>query len=143
MTQEQTTIAVDFLFHLEADLGSREIISDGPQGTRVIVNVTGGRFEGPRLSGTFEAPAGDWLTLRSDGSYKVDFRGTLRTNDGALILMTFFGIGIVTEDGSQTRGAPLFETSDPRYAWLNRVQTVIIGGRRGQSLGVYDCYALL
>ena len=138
MTKEQTTIPVEFLFRLEAELGSREVISEGPQGTRVIANVTGGRFEGPRLKGTVEVPAGDWLTLRSDGSYKLDVRATLRTDDGALILLTYFGIGIPTEDGSMIRGAPLFETGDPRYAWLNRVQCVSIGGRRGTSLVVYD-----
>ena len=143
MTQQQATIPVEFLFRLEADLGSREVISDGPQGTRIIVNVTGGRFEGPRLSGTVEVPAGDWLTLRGDGSYKLDVRATLRTNDGALILLTYFGIGIMTEDGSSIRGAPLFETGDPRYAWLNRVQAVSIGGRRGEALVVYDVYAVL
>jgi hypothetical protein len=143
VADEQTTIPVEFLFHLEADLGSREIIDQGPQGSRAIVNVTGGRFEGPRLRGTVEAPAGDWLTVRGDGSYKLDVRATLRTHDGALILMTYFGIGIITEDGSRIRGAPLFETGDPRYTWLNRVQAVSIGGRRGQSLVAYDVYAVL
>ena len=143
MTHEQTTIPVELLFRLEVDLGSRDVIGDGPQGTRVVVNVDGGRFEGPRLRGTVEGPAGDWLTLRGDGSARLDLRATLRTDDGALILMTFVGITIITEDGSQARAAPLFETGDPRYAWLNRVQAVLIGGRRGQSRGAYDCYALL
>ena len=143
MTYEQTTIPVELLFRLEAELGSRDYIKDGPQGTRAIVKVTGGRFEGPRLNGTVHGPAGDWLTVRGDGSYKVDVRATLRTDDDALILMTFTGIGISTADGSSTRGAILFETGDPRYAWLNRVQAVLVGGRRGETLGVYDVYALL
>jgi hypothetical protein len=143
MTHEQTTIPVEFLFHLEAELGSRDYLKDAPQGTRAIVHVTGGRFEGPRLKGTVQGPAGDWLTVRGDGSYKLDVRATLRTDDDALILMTYNGIGIFTEDGSSIRGAPLFETGDPRYAWLNRVQAVSVGGRRGESLVVYDVYALL
>ena len=139
MTQERTTIPVELLFHLEVDLGTRDTISDA----RVVVNVDGGRFEGPRLRGTVDGPAGDWLTLRGDGSAKLDLRATLRTDDGGLILMTFLGIAIITVDGSQARAAPLFETGDPRYAWLNRVQAVLIGGRRGLSRGVYNCYALL
>ena len=99
MTHEQTTIPVEFLFRLEAELGSRDVLQDAPQGTRAIVNVTGGRFEGPRLKGTIHSPTGDWLTVRGDGSYKLDVRGTLRTDDGAVILMTYNGIGIFTEEG--------------------------------------------
>jgi hypothetical protein len=143
MAQERSSIPVEFLFRLEAELGSRDSIEDGPQGGRRIVNVTGGRFEGPRLRGTVQVPAGDWITVRDDGSYKLDVRGTLRTDDGAHILMTYMGIGITTETGSSIRAAPLFETGDPRYAWLNRVQAVSIGGRRGVELVTYEVYALL
>src|SRR5262245_26936114 len=115
MTQEQSTLPVEFLFRFEADLGSRDTIKDAPQGTRAIVNVTGGRFEGPRLKGTLGVPTGDWVTVRGDGSFKLDARVTLRTDDGALILMTYNGIGIFTEAGSSNRTAPFFETGDPRY----------------------------
>jgi Protein of unknown function (DUF3237) len=143
MTQEQSTLPVEFLFRFEADLGSRDTINDAPHGTRAIVNVTGGRFEGPRLKGTLGVPTGDWVTVRGDGSFKLDARVTLRTDDGALILMTYNGIGIFTEAGSSNRTAPLFETGDPRYVWLNRVQAVGVGERRGGSLVAYDVYALL
>lgn len=143
MAEEPTSIAVEFLFRLELQLGSREQIADGPQGSRTIANVTGGRFEGPRLRGSVEVPAGDWLTVRADGSYKLDVRLTLRTEDGARILMTYHGIGIPTESGSSIRTAPLFEAGDARYAWLNRVQAVSIGGRRGVETVGYDVYALL
>lgn len=100
-----------------------------PDGTRGIRNVTGGRFEGPRLKGTIEVPTGDWATLRADGSFMIDVRGTLRTDDGALILLTYNGIGIRPEGGGETSlwTAPLFETGDARCAWLNRVQAVGIG----------------
>ena len=143
MADGTTTIPVEFLFRIELDLGSRELINDGPQATRAIANITGGRLEGPRLKGSVEVPAGDWLTVRPDGSYKLDVRATLRTEDGAVILMTYNGIGIPTEDGSSIRAAPLFETGDSRYTWLNRVQAVSVGGRQGQTLVVYNVYALL
>ena len=53
------------------------------------------------------------------------------------------GIGQLTENGSTIRSAPLFEVGDPRYAWLNRIQAVGIGGRTGEALVVYEIYALL
>ena len=45
--------------------------------------------------------------------------------------MTYNGISHLTESGSSIRTAPLFETSDPRYAWLNTLQAVGIGGCEG------------
>jgi hypothetical protein len=143
MEQPPTTIPVEFLFRLEGELGARAVINDGPQGSRVIRNVTGGRFEGPRLKGAVEVPAGDWVTRRADGSVKLDVRLTLRTDDDAVILMTYTGIGAWQEDGASIRTAPLFETGDARYAWLNRVQAVGIGHSEGDSLVVYEVYALL
>src|SRR5262249_23922454 len=39
----------EYLGRLEAELGTRTVIENGPQGTRTIVQVLGGRFDGPRL----------------------------------------------------------------------------------------------
>jgi Protein of unknown function (DUF3237) len=36
---------------------------------------------------------------------------------------------------------PLFETGDPRYAWLNGVQAIGVGGRERATVS-YDIYAL-
>ena len=143
MAQESSALPVEVLFTFEAELGSRAAIENGPQGTRVIRDVTGGHFQGPRLKGSIEGPAGDWVTVRADGSSKIDVRLTLRTDDGAVILMTYSGIGFRSEAGDVLlRAAPLFETGDTRYAWLNRVQAVGIGQLRSASLVTYDVYAL-
>lgn len=144
MAQEEATLTVQFLFRFEAQLGSRAVIENGPQGSRVIRNVTGGWFEGPSLNGTVEAPGGDWVTNRADGtSSKLDVRLTLRTHDGAVILMTYNGIGFRTETGEVVlRTAPLFETGDARYTWLNRVQAVGIGQLQDTSTVTYEVYGL-
>jgi hypothetical protein len=126
---------------LRADIGSRTVIEDGPQGTRTIAQITGGRFEGPHLKATVQPPAGDWITNRSDGSYRLDVRLTLKTDDGALILVTYNGIGHTTEAGATLRAAPLFETGDSRYMWLTRLQAVAVGERAGSAVS-YDIYAL-
>ena len=34
----------------------------------------------------------DWLLVRADGVLELDFRATLRTDDGALIAMRSFGL---------------------------------------------------
>ena len=76
----------EYLGSLQVQTGTRTVVENGPQGTRTIVQINGGRFEGPRLKASVQTPAGDWITNRADGSYRLDVRMTLRTDDGALIL---------------------------------------------------------
>ena len=88
--------AFEYLGRLRADIGTRTVIENGPQGTRTIAQIVGGSFEGPRLKAAVQTPAGDWITNRADGSYRLDVRLTLKTDDGALILVTYNGIGQTT-----------------------------------------------
>jgi hypothetical protein len=53
------------------------------------VQLVGGRSEGPRVKAALQTVAGDWITNRTDGSSRLDVRLTLKTDDGALILVTY------------------------------------------------------
>ena len=140
-TEQPRAPAFDYLGTLRADLGTRTVVENGPQGTRTIVQVVGGRFEGPRVKASVQVPAGDWITNRADGSYRLDVRLTLKTDDGAVILVTYNGIGHATATGASLRTAPLFETGDSRYVWLTQLQAVGVGERAGTTVK-YDIYAL-
>src|SRR5580692_1229428 len=131
----------EYLGTLRAETGTRTVVENGPQGTRTIVQVVGGRFEGPRLKASVLTPAGDWITNRADGSYRLDVRLTLKTDDGALILVTYNGIGQTLNAGASLRAAPLFETGDSRYVWLTHLQAIGVGERVGTKV-VFDIYAL-
>jgi len=135
------TPAFEYLGTLTVETGTRTVVENGPQGTRTVVQMVGGRFEGPRVKATVLIPAGDWITNRADGSYRLDVRFTLKTDDGALILVTYNGIGQTTATGASLRATPLFETGDARYAWLTRLQAIAIGERAGTAV-TYDVYAL-
>ena len=143
----RSSVPVEYLFTFTATMVPPQLIEGGPQGTRLIIGVMGGTFRGPRLRGSIVPPAGEWATVRPDGSGKADVRLSLQTDDGALILMTYHGIGLPPVDGKVTvRTAPLFETGDTRYAWLNTVQAVGFGnatvGAAGPESVSYDVYAL-
>ena len=72
-------------------------VGKGPFGNRVIVEVDGGEFEGPRLKGTIrKAACADWLMFDDDGNGHLDVRATFETHDGAYIYVQYFGHIIVT-----------------------------------------------
>jgi hypothetical protein len=132
-------------------------LGDTPAGTRRVFTVSGGEFTGDRLRGEVLPQAGsDLLLVRADGSFQQDVRLILRTDDGALILITYRGIRHaspevsariargerVTPSDYYLRTAPFFETSAPKYAWLNKIVSVAIGER--QSDGVtYEVFEIL
>jgi hypothetical protein len=84
-------------------------------GARRIVRVMGGRFWSKDLNGTILEGGGDWQHIRRDGVVEIDTRYTLQTEDGALIYLTNDGL----RDGNYMRTFARFESTDPRYAWMN------------------------
>jgi hypothetical protein len=92
---------------------------------RVIVPVSGGTFEGPKLKGTVVGPGGDWIVRRPDGSSVLDVRIILQTEDAQKIYMTYRGISVTPQGGAQYwRIVPIFETGSEKYVWLNNIVAV-------------------
>src|SRR5471030_3102462 len=145
------------LMSMYVKVGTALSVGTGPHGTRRTVPLAGGTFEGPRLRGTI-LPGGsaDWLLLRPDGVLELDFRATLRTNDGALISMKSFGLrhgppeiiaalgrGEMVDPSTYCfRTMPRFETAHPGYSFLNRLIAVSIGDRRAEG-PVYTIHEVL
>ncbi|MDI9332267.1 MAG: DUF3237 domain-containing protein [Alphaproteobacteria bacterium] len=145
------------LFTLTLEVPRIQDLGQTPMGARKIAQVTGGRFEGERLSGTVHAgPGGDWLLLRQDGVLALDVRITLETNDGHLIYMTYQGLrhgpkevmdrlnrGEKVDPASYYfRMVPQFETSSEKYAWLNRM-VAVAKGQRESSGPIYTVFEVL
>jgi hypothetical protein len=122
-------------------------IGEVPHGTRVIAPITSGSFEGPRLRGKVLPGGGDWTLLRSDGVLELDLRITLETDDGALIYLTSFGLRhgppevlaalargeSVDPSKYYFRTAARFETSAPKYGFLNQLIAISSGDRRASG----------
>jgi hypothetical protein len=112
-----------------------------PAGDRLIGVVAGGRFEGERLRGTVLPGGNDWIVGRADGTWAIDVRLPLRTDDGALIGMSYRGVRLAAPEVLERvrrgdtverseffiRMAVTFETSAPRYDWINRVLGLGLG----------------
>ena len=82
-------------------------------------------------------------------------RGTIETEDGALIYTTYGGVAELGPDGYanflagtppptvQLRIVPRYFTGHPDYLWLNRLQCVGTGEVDMQQMRVtYDIYAM-
>lgn len=132
-----------------------EIIGPVPEGIRANFYVTGGEVSGPKLRGLLRPVGGDWLTIRPDGVGLLDVRATIETHDGALIYITYTGVGDMGEDGYQKvlrgelprkvplRVVPRLYTAHPTYQWLNRLQYLNIGEADLERFEVrYDMYAV-
>jgi hypothetical protein len=80
----------------------------------------------------------------------------LRTDDDALILMTYRGVRHASQEVSARlargeavaptdyylRTAPFFETSSPRYEWLNKIVSVGVGERTADGVE-YEVFEIL
>jgi hypothetical protein len=112
------------LMLLRFDTSPTEDVGTTSNGALFIFPITGGTFEGNRLRGKV-VTGGDWVTRKADGTFELDARVTLETDDGALIYLTFSG---VRDDANHYfRTVPRFETSAPKYAFLNRLLAIGVG----------------
>jgi hypothetical protein len=145
------------LFTITMNLPPPLELGDTPAGNRRVFTVSGGNFVGDRLRGEVLPQAGsDLLLRRSDGSYQQDVRLILRTEDGALIVMTYRGVRHASHEidariarGEQVgpsdyylRTAPFFETSSSKYSWLNKLVSVGIGERQKDGV-TYEVFEIL
>jgi hypothetical protein len=133
---------LEFLFDVSIEIASPYAIGETPHGNRLIVPVTGGSFEGPRLKGKILPGGGDWALGRPDGVGELDVRETWQTEDGALLYVTKRGYLTSTTPELATRWAAgehipheeyyfvvtqYVETSAAQYAWLQQVIAIGMG----------------
>ncbi len=140
---------------LTVDFAGMVSIGQTPAGLRRIVSVTGGAFTGERLSGTVLPGGNDWVVNREDGVMVIDVRLTLKTDDGAMIYLSYQGRLLAGAEAMARfrKGAllepheyslamvPKFECGDKRYAWLNNV--IAIGtGEQTEGGPVYSIFEI-
>ena len=132
------------------------IVGETPLTTRRIGIVFGGVFEGERLSGEVLDGGSDWQSVRRDGSTLLDVRLNLRTEDGALLGVTYKGIRQGPPDviARLERGEPvdperyyfrinpMFETASEKYAWLNNILSIGTGHKFADG-PVYNIFEVL
>jgi hypothetical protein len=145
-----TSVETEYLMTLEG------ICEPGqPMGQRLVVNCTGGSVHGPKINGTVIPPTGDWLVPLGEGHLRLDVRGTIKTDDGELILFEYYGVlsfpkeafdralkgEVVTAKDGYFITAPIFTTASKKYAWLTQIQAV--GKMTSVKVGKFVKYDIL
>lgn len=132
---QTTGITTEYLMTLYAPLEAAQAIDS----SLYVYNIRpGGWVKGPRIKGTVLAPGGDWFRVLPSGASRLDVRLTIKTDDGALIYMTYNGIFNDTKEAEDRAAkgevltskdlyfviAPTMQTSVAKYDWLNGIQCV-------------------
>jgi Protein of unknown function (DUF3237) len=126
-------------------------------GSRLVFNVASVEVKGPELSGKGIAPSGDWITIRDDGSWKLDVRFSLEMDDGSYALVEYNGIVKMTPEqfaaGQEVGGinvdevyfysTPYITTNSEKYAWLNDHVFVAKIVHFGGGVVIYDVFKLV
>ena len=143
VAQTQTPPRLEFAFEVRAEVADPTVVGETPEGTRRIVPILGGTFEGPKVKGKLLPGGADWQLIREDGFTAIDARYTLQTDTGHLVYVSNIGIRHAAPevmrrlnagesvDPSQIyfRAVPKFEAAAPELQWLMRSIFIATGER--------------
>lgn len=152
-----TPLKTQGLFEMHVTLKAPLNVGSSHVGQRIIFDVHSGYFEGKNLKGTLKPSGGDWLLRHPDGSFTLDVRVCLETDDGALIYMSYKGRWVIPEalqaqvlsaeasepldkDAYYLRNLIMFETAASQYQYLNNMVAISQGYRtpKGISYNVFE-----
>jgi hypothetical protein len=156
LPREIATLRYQPLFIFRIEVKPPSVIGATPGHDRRIGEITGGSFEGERLSGKILSGGSDWQSLRADGATTLNVRLVMETDDGALIGMTYLGVRHgpkevldriargekVSPAEYYMRATPYYETASEKYGWLNRVVSVAYGHRMAGG-AIYQVFEIL
>ena len=135
---------LEFVFEVRAKVSDPTVVGQVPNGTRRIIDILSGTFEGPMIKGKLLPGGADWQIIRQDGFTEVDARYILQTEKGDLIYVSNIGIRhappeiikrlnageVVDQSQIYFRAVPKFETAAPDLEWLMRSIFICAGERR-------------
>jgi len=137
-TTRSSLIRMDFLFsfriRMEEPTGP---IVETPEGIEFSGTILGGEFKGPELVGHVKPQeAAGSLLIKPNGVAVIELRFVMESEDGAVIDGAHHGLidfGPVGYEQIRNRSMPAeidgritarYQTSHPKYEWLNRTQCV-------------------
>lgn len=133
----------EFVYKAEVDIAERRSLGHSALGERLIVDIVGGHFEGPRLRGRVLPGGADRQWLRPDGVKELHALYEMQTDDGTVLTIDN---RVVVDESVQperyARSNVTIRAPAGPYEWLNRrvfVGTVASLGpaRKAVAIRVY------
>ncbi|MBN2635553.1 MAG: DUF3237 family protein [Prolixibacteraceae bacterium] len=88
-TTQNESIYKDFktehMWDAKVKIGNMIMVGESKHGTRRVIPITGGTFEGPKIKGEVLPGGEDWQLVRPDGDTELNARYLLKTDDGVVI----------------------------------------------------------
>ena len=110
---------LEYVVRLHVTLDPAFSVGDTGKGSRTVIPITGGTFEGPNIKGEV-LPGGADYQMQYDGRTEIEAIYCIRTDDGVSIHVRNCGIIKMGPEGMYFRCAPKFEApKDSKYAWMN------------------------
>jgi hypothetical protein len=125
---------LEFVCELNVKIDKAIVVGETAHGTRRVVPITGGTFEGPKMKGEIVNGGADWQVVRADGVAEIEAHYDLKTDDGVYIYIKNAGLRVATPEvaariarGEKVdsneyyfRAAPKFEApKNSKYNFLN------------------------
>jgi len=133
---------------LKVELGDIRPLGEGRLGTRRIIPITSGTFEGADIRGKILNLGADWQTVSGNGLAILDTRYALETDDGASIEIINYGFRHgppetmealakgedVSPDDYYMRTHARLETGHDWYSWVNKMLFIGTGSRSANAV---------
>ena len=124
-------------------------------GRKRFIAITGGKVEGPLLSGEVLPGGGDWQVIEPNGLTRVEARYFLKAGDGTVIEVTNPGVRVadpavierlargeeVDPSAYYFRTTPSFKVAEGAHGWLRR-QAFVARGVRKPDRVLIDFYVV-
>jgi hypothetical protein len=75
----------EHMWDAKVTVASMIMVGESKRGTRRVIPITGGTFEGPKIKGVVLPGGEDWQLVRPDGDTELNARYLLKTDDGVVI----------------------------------------------------------
>ena len=142
--------ALEYLVAISAEVGEIVSLGQGPLGERRVVDIVGGRVEGPRLRGKILGGQ-DWQIARRDGVLEIDARYAFEAEGGGKVRVVSQGYRHGPQEimarlmrGDEVDPASYFfrtmirfETGDVRLEWLNKTLAVATAVRKARRVEIH------
>ena len=91
MSPPQHVPELEFVAHVNVELGEPLELGSVLTGQRRVIPITGGSISGPLLDAEILDGGADWQIVSADGTAVIDTRYSARTADGSLIYLATSG----------------------------------------------------